>query len=163
VRDTDSYNESRPFSSVSFQMILSDLAKDAMTRSIMRSLCESWASWFKLPAFVYISETWIGFNWLLCCCMVKVLSSCSLLGLPSKYLVLVNNLIPGIVLILFCILCFWPSCSPFYQCRSYCYMFLVSTDWRAHCKATDNTVPQRLSEKWQKSLHVCFSFYSSSY
>jgi len=33
-----------PNSTVSFQMILSDLAKYSMTQSVARSLCDSWAS-----------------------------------------------------------------------------------------------------------------------
>jgi len=33
-----------PYSTVSFGMILSDLAKYSMTRSVVRSLCDSWAS-----------------------------------------------------------------------------------------------------------------------
>jgi len=32
-----------PYSTVSFQMILSDLAKYSMTWSVARSLCDSWA------------------------------------------------------------------------------------------------------------------------
>ena len=33
-----------PYSTVSFQMVLSDLAKYSMTRIVVRSLCDSWAS-----------------------------------------------------------------------------------------------------------------------
>jgi len=35
------------YSTVSFRMTLSDLAKYSMTRSVARSLCDSWASWFR--------------------------------------------------------------------------------------------------------------------
>jgi len=50
----------RPYSTVSFRMILSDLAKYSMTRSVVRSLCDSWASCSKSYArkykWVFVSE-----------------------------------------------------------------------------------------------------------
>jgi len=33
-----------PYSAVSFRMTLGDLARHSMTRSVVRSLCNSWAS-----------------------------------------------------------------------------------------------------------------------
>jgi len=38
------------YSTVSFRMTLSHLAKYSMTRSVARSLCDSWASCRKSPA-----------------------------------------------------------------------------------------------------------------
>jgi len=43
-----------PYSTVSFQMILSDLAKYSMTRSVTRSLCDSWASCYYCKPLVSV-------------------------------------------------------------------------------------------------------------
>jgi len=42
-----------PYATVSFRMILSDLAKYSMTGSVARSLCDSWASCYWFIVFVY--------------------------------------------------------------------------------------------------------------
>jgi len=41
-----------PCSTVSFRMTLSDLAKSSMTRSVARSLCNSWASCLYLSVYI---------------------------------------------------------------------------------------------------------------
>jgi len=44
-----------PYSTVSFRMTLSDLAKYSMTRSVARSLCYSWASCSPLLSLLWTS------------------------------------------------------------------------------------------------------------
>ena len=50
VREEEEWNANRdlhtPYSTVSFQMTSSDLAKYSMTRSVVQSHCDSWASCF---------------------------------------------------------------------------------------------------------------------
>ena len=46
-----------PYSTVSFRMTLSDLAKYSMTRSVARSLCDSWASCIWITTYTCIFRT----------------------------------------------------------------------------------------------------------
>jgi len=51
-----------PYTTVSFWMTLSDLAKYSMTRSVVRSLCDSWASCFIQKMFIALHITFVENN-----------------------------------------------------------------------------------------------------